>query len=332
MGFSLAALGRSTGIRHAPPSPAASGIYVSVSDMAALESAARDISFLPRQPVHSLLSGRHSSRVRGRGLAFEELRKYLPGDDIRSMDWHVTARMGEPYVRVYTEEKDRHSFIVVDQRIEMFFGTRRAMKSVTAAECAALAAWRVLGQGDRVGGVVFNDTRMDTLRPERSRAAVMRVLETVVERNAELKAASTARPAPGQLNAAIQVAAREAQHDALVMVISDFNGADDTTRDLLARIASRNDLILGLVYDPFLMELPASGTLVVTDGELQVELGFGQSRVRKNILDFADAHGRRILAWQHDLGIPVLPISAAEETAPQIRRLLGRLAQSRRGH
>jgi uncharacterized protein (DUF58 family) len=332
MAFSLSALGRSKGIRRAESTaPASPGVYATVADLAALEAAARDFTFLPRQPVHSLLSGRHASRVRGRGLAFEELRKYLPGDDIRAMDWHVTARMGEPFVRVYTEEKDRYAFLVVDQRIEMFFGTRRAMKSVTAAEVAALSAWRVLAQGDRVGALVFNDSRIDDVRPERSRGAVMRVLDTIAASNGELRADSPARPVPGQLNAAIDAASRAAQHDSLVIVVSDFNGADDRTRDLLLRIGSRNDVVAVLVYDPFLLELPESGNLVVTDGELQVELGFGQARTRKSILDFADAHGKRVLAWQQELDVPVLPISAAEETAPQIRRLLGRVAQSRRG-
>src|SRR5882672_1009364 len=143
MRFSLAAMGRSSGVRRKRQTSDASdrGVYTSVAELAELEASARDFSFLRRQPVHSLLSGRHASRVRGRGLAFEELRKYLPGDDIRAMDWHVTARMGEPFVRVYTEEKDRSAYLVVDQRIEMFFGTRRAMKSVTAAEIAALSAW-----------------------------------------------------------------------------------------------------------------------------------------------------------------------------------------------
>jgi uncharacterized protein (DUF58 family) len=331
MAFSLSALGRSKGIRRTVSTPVSPGVYVSVGDLAALEAAARNFSFLPHQPVHSLLAGRHASRVRGRGLAFEELRQYLPGDDIRTMDWRVTARTGEPYVRVYTEEKDRYTFLVVDQRVEMFFGTRRAMKSVTAAEAAALSAWRVLKQGDRVGAIVFNDDSIDQVHPERSRAAVMRVLETIVARNRELTADSPARPVPKQLNAALELASRQAQHDALVIVISDFNGADDTTRDLLLRITARNDVIAGLIYDPFLLELPETGTLVVTDGELQVELGFGRGRTRKSILAFADAQGKRILAWQHDLGIPVLPLSAAEDTVTQIRHLLGRVAQSRRG-
>ena len=90
--------------------------------------------------MHSILAGRHASRLRGRGLNFEEIRRYLPGDDTRNMDWKVTARMRKPHVRVYTEERDRPCLLVVDQRQSMFFGTRRCMKSVAAAEVAALAA------------------------------------------------------------------------------------------------------------------------------------------------------------------------------------------------
>src|SRR5438128_476870 len=158
MRFSLAAMGRSSGVRRKPELPNTSdrGVYTSVAELASMEASARDFSFLRRQPVHSLLSGRHGSRVRGRGLAFEELRQYLPGDDIRTMDWRVTARTGEPYIRVYTEEKDRPAIFAVDQRINMFFGSVRSTKSVAAAEVAALSAWRVFGQGDRVGGFVFN--------------------------------------------------------------------------------------------------------------------------------------------------------------------------------
>ena len=107
--------------------------------------------------MHSLLTGRHASRLRGRGLDFEEVRAYLPGDDVRTIDWRVTARTGVPHTRVYTEERDRPALLVVDQRLAMFFGTRLNLKSVTAAEAAALAAWRVFLSGDRVGAVVFDD-------------------------------------------------------------------------------------------------------------------------------------------------------------------------------
>ena len=105
-----------------------------------------------------MLNGRHVSRLRGRGLNFEEMRGYLPGDDIRSIDWKATARTGTPHVRVFTEERDRPALVVVDQRMSMFYGSRLNMKSVTAAEAAAIAAFRVLDAGDRIGGIVFNET------------------------------------------------------------------------------------------------------------------------------------------------------------------------------
>jgi len=302
---------------------AARGAYVSAADLAQYEHLARDFSFLPRQPVHSLLSGRHASRVRGRGLDFEELRLYLPGDDIRSIDWRVTARTRKPHVRVYTEERDRPALFLVDQRVNMFFGTRRAMKSVAAAEVAALGAWRALAQGDRVGGFVFNDRHIEEVRPLRSRASVMRLLGAVARQNAELRADCDTARAPAQLDAALEAAARVAKHDCLVVIASDFDGNGASTRDLLLQLAAHNDVLAVALYDPFLVELPRSGDLVVSDGELQVELKMGGASMRKGIAEFADARSQAMLAWQHDLGIPVLPLSAAEETAPQVRRLLG---------
>jgi uncharacterized protein (DUF58 family) len=329
--FSLSALARRPQKHAVPVAVSASpGVYASVADLVALEIAARDFTLLPKQPVHSLLSGRQSSRIRGRGLDFEELRQYLPGDDIRAMDWRVTARTRKPYVRVYTEEKDRPAVLIVDQRINMFFGTRRALKSVTAAECAALAAWRVLTQGDRVGGFVFDDGEIVEQRPQRSRAAVIRLLETLVARNTALRVDAPAKRTPAQLNAVLDRAAQAAPHDHLVVVVSDFDGHDATTRDLLLGLAVRNDVLAIVVHDPFMSELPPSGDLVVSDGELQVELGFGHARIRQGIADFAHEHGQAILAWQQEIGVPVLPVSAAEETAPQIRRLLGQLAAQRR--
>ena len=138
------------------------GVYVDLEHLIALEQRGRKVSLLPRQPVHSLLSGRYASRMRGRGLNFEEIRDYRTGDDVRSIDWKVTARLQSPHVRVFNEERDRQGLLIVDQRLSMFFGSRRAMKSVTAAEIAAVVAWRILNVGDRVGGIVFNDQDMLT--------------------------------------------------------------------------------------------------------------------------------------------------------------------------
>src|SRR4249919_1021128 len=147
--------------------PLDAGVYVDLDQLIALEQKGRKVSLLPRQPVQSLLSGRYASRMRGRGLNFEEIRDYRTGDDVRSIDWKVTARLQKPHVRVFNEERDRQGLIVVDQRLSMFFGSRLAMKSVTAAETAAVIAWRVLNVGDRVGGVVFNDSDIIEVRPQR---------------------------------------------------------------------------------------------------------------------------------------------------------------------
>ena len=97
------------------------GVYVQLDELVRLQYKASGFSFLPNQPIHSVLSGRHASKLRGRGLNFEELRDYLPGDDTRNIDWKVTARTGTPYVRVYTEEKDRTVWLLIDQRVSMFF-------------------------------------------------------------------------------------------------------------------------------------------------------------------------------------------------------------------
>ena len=107
--------------KRKPGAPVAQGVYADFDELMRLRFKSSGFSFLPRQPVHSVLSGRHASRLRGRGLNFEELRNYLPGDDTRNIDWKVTARTREPFVRVYTEEKDRTVWLLIDQRLPMFF-------------------------------------------------------------------------------------------------------------------------------------------------------------------------------------------------------------------
>jgi uncharacterized protein (DUF58 family) len=306
------------------------GIYVTTEHLVDLERRARDLTFVQKARSHLQLAGRMQSALRGRGLIFEELREYLPGDDIRSIDWRVTARTGKPVVRVYGEEKERPAILVVDQRINMFFGSRRSMKSVTAAEAAVLCAWRILGSGDRVGGFVFGDTGIAEVKPHRSRNAVIALADKIAEKNAQLSATYAVTPSPAVLDAALHKVASIAHHDHLVIVTSDFDGHGETTRDLLLRLSSKNDVICLLVYDPFLLELPKSGDIVVSGGGLQAELSLGRSSVRGSIDTFARNRGRELRAWQKDLGLPMLPVSAAEETAPQLRRLLKQSAWRQR--
>ena len=301
------------------------GVYVSLDDLLALEYRGRKVSFLPHQPVHSLLSGRFASRMRGRGLNFEEIRDYRPGDDVRSIDWKVTARLQKPHIRVFNEERDRQTLLVVDQRLSMFFGSRRSMKSVTAAEAAAISAWRVLGAGDRVGAIVFDDRGLTEFRPRRSRSTVLQILTAIVASNRSLGVGRGLSASPSMLNKALQQAQRRALHDAVVIIISDFDGADDETRKMVGAMARHNDVVALLVHDPLQSELPASASMTVTDGELQIHLEVGRESVRKSIVEASQERLKGVFAWTQELGVPVLPLSAAEDTAQQLRRLLGTL-------
>ncbi len=297
-------------------------IRVSLDYLRSLEGQARRLSFLPRQPARSVLNGRHASRLRGRGLNFEELRDYLPGDDVRAIDWKVTARTGKPHVRVMTEERDRPALLVVDQRMSMFFGSEHCMKSVTAAEAAAIAAFRILDQGDRVGGIVFGDEQIAEVRPQRSRAALNRFLTALADANALLRAdAPLVEPMP--LTRVLAAVARIAARDHLVIVVSDFDEVDEETYRLVAGLARRNDLVLCLVTDPFAQELPRGLRLVVSDGVLQAEIDTEDSARHRSLESMVRGRLAEVLDWQRRLGIPILPLSAGEETLPQLRRLMG---------
>lgn len=296
-------------------------IHVSLQGLRALEGAARAISFLPNQPARSALQGRHRARIRGRGLDFEELREYLPSDDVRSIDWKVTARSGTTYVRVYTEERDRPTLIVVDQRMSMFFGTVHNTKAVTAAECAAIVAHRIAMQGDRVGGIVFGDETIDELRPGRGQVAVTRFLNNLETANNRLRAdAPTSAPMP--LNDVLEAVTRLATRDHLVIVISDFDASDDVTEHRLGAIARRNDVVLGLVTDPSAERTPQSGRITGSDGQLQTEIDFAHSKVREGVRRLTASRLDQVANWQKRIRLSVMPLTTAEPTLDQVVRLL----------
>lgn len=321
---------RSGVIRKAPPAAEeVAGVYASLDDLVSIQYRAQGLTFLPRQPIHSLLSGRHASRMRGRGLNFEEIRGYLPGDDVRSIDWKVTARTQETHVRVFTEERDRSAIIVVDQRIAMFFGTRRALKSIAAAEAAAASAWRVLDQGDRPGAVVFDDEGWEFVRPHRSRKTVMRILETIVDKNRTLSADRGTPANPAILNQVLDTVNQRAGHDYLIVIISDFDGVDDESDRLLTRMASHNDVLVVPIYDPSAQAGLPGGRLVVSGGELQMEVDTARGSVQQRLKDVVDRRLSRVMGWQDKLGVPVLPLSTERDPLDQVREMLGSLPSTR---
>ncbi len=297
-------------------------IHTDLQHLRRLAGSARALSFLPRQPARSAFNGRHASRLRGRGLNFEELRNYQVGDDPRTIDWKVTARTGEPHVRVYTEERDRPALLLVDQRMSMFYGTQLNMKSVTAAEAAALAAYRIRAQGDRVGGVIFSDDAVAELRPRASNLALNRFIATLSEANCRLRADLDV-PVSMPLNRPLEAAARIATTGNLILVFSDFGEVDDQTERLVRRLAQHNDVILFPVTDPTGTRLPDDFRIVASDGQLQVELYSADSNIRHRVEEAFGARVNRAIGWTRTYGIPVLPLSAGRETLPQLLDLMG---------
>lgn len=306
--------------------------YVDLADLTRLKHKASGFSFLPRQPVHSLLYGRHASRLRGRGLSFEELRGYVDGDDTRTIDWGATARLRRPYVRVYTEERDRPVLLLVDQRPSMFFGSRRATKSVAAAEAAALAAWRVTSLGDRVGAVVLSLAGVVEIRPEARERAVRHILDETVRSNRSLPGPVGGMATRGQLNDGLRRAARIVPHDGLVCLITDGMGSDEETAELVTSLTAHNDLVVVFVYDPLEASLPDLGRVVVADEGCQIEVDTASKGLRDRFRQsFAERQGR-LEAFSRKRRIPVLPVRTDRDVAEQLRETLGRRRDSgRRG-
>ncbi|MEH6822667.1 MAG: DUF58 domain-containing protein [Motiliproteus sp.] len=298
-------------------------IYTSLKALVAFQHQVYGFSFLPKQPQHSILSGRHASRLRGRGLNFEELRHYRAGDDIRTLDWKVTNRTGKPHVRVYTEEKERPVLLVVDQRISMFFGSQVKMKSVIAAELSALAAWRVLSVGDRVGALVFNDAEVVETRPHRSRKAVMQILHNVVKLNHRLTADYPDPQNDAQLNLALKQTERLSGHDYLIVIISDMSGWDDETVKRIKRLARHNDVIVSLVFDPMEKALPDGSQLVLSDGALQIQLQSNTAGLKQQYTEHFDNAVEYLQQEMSKHGIPVIPVSTSEPALDQVRQAIG---------
>jgi len=298
------------------------GVYVGLDELVALRHSARHTTLLPRQPVNSLLAGRRASKLRGRGLDFEELRAYVAGDDVRNIDWRVTARTGRPYVRSYREERDRPVLLVVDQRHGMFFGSRLAMKSVVAARFAAMAAWRVASVGDRVGALIIGEQQQWTVKPARSEANVFRLLERLVEAGRALPAAKS--PGHDSFASALGELSHLAPHDALIVLVSDLRGVSDDAAASLATVRRHNDLLVAWVVDPLESALPDVGLVSVTDGNAELSLPSSDPALRARFTAAFAADRARVAELCLRSGAPYFELSTARPVLEQVEETFGR--------
>lgn len=302
-------------------------VYATLRDLVGLQHDAHGFSFLPRHAIQSLLSGRHRSKLRGRGLDFDEVRKYVAGDDIRNIDWRVTARVGSTHSKVYTEERERPVLLIVDQSSSMFFGSQVYLKSVIAAHAAALAAWRTLEVGDRVGGIVFDDLNLDYVTPKRDRRSVQRILHLVATRNQAL-GPLTAESETNQLLLALKRAQQLVTHDFLIVVISDFEGFGSEIMKILIQLSRHNDVIAVRVSDPVEENLPDTN-LVLTDGTFQTSLE-RRKKARSRFQHQQVLNKDQLVSQLNRYGIPILNLDTGKAVSLQLRKAVGGKAKMKK--
>lgn len=250
------------------------GVRVELADLLALAPLARGASLADSRRSAAARSGLHGSRWRGRGVDFRESRVYQAGDDIRHMDWRVTARSGRAHTKVFEEEREHGLLLIIDCNPAMRFGTRSRFKSVQAARAAALLAWMASNSGDRVGALGFGGGIHTEIKPAGGRRGVLRVLRALRDWD---HAADTSRES---LSSALQRARRLMHPGMRVIVLSDGESGDADAWPLLAQLSVRHEIGSVLLTDPLELSAPLAGRYPLSIAGARVLLDFSQAAVR----------------------------------------------------
>ncbi len=299
-------------------------IVTTLDDLMRFEYLVAPGRILPDKPIYSILAGRHAARMRGRGLDFEEVRQYVAGDDVRTIDWRVTARSETTYSKVYNEEKERPTFVVLDQGPAMFFGSVRYVKSVTAAHVAALAAFYTLRRGDRFGGVVFGADGHDFVVPKRSKTLVQHFLQLTVERNAVLPRRKAVTTDSGLLPQMLERARTAITHDHVVMLVTNALQLDEPGIHTLQSLAVSNDVMVVHIEDPMDRTLPA-GKLILTDGERQILWDNDRGGIGRKFTSDYDARIGALTDRLRRFRIPLAVLDTAMPVEQQISRNISQM-------
>ncbi len=257
------------------------GAYVSLSDLLSI----RHRVFNYTEEKSTLMAGNQSgiklSKYNGRGIEFSEVRPYQPGDDVRSIDWRVTARKNRPHTKVFHEEREHPTIIAVDQSQNMFFGSNVRLKSVAAAELASRIAWQTLKLGDRIGGFVKTNHGYQLHKPKRSQKSVAQFLNSISVSNQTLT-----RKTQNTQNSFVDELVhlnRLSKNRYRIYLITDFNGEIEKWNETIAKLSRSNQLTCLHIVDPLERVLPENGHYSVTDGKTRVQFFTGN---RKTLADY----------------------------------------------
>lgn len=300
------------------------GVYVSMDELVALQAADLDLDLRGRRKALSAVAGQNRSSFRGRGIDFDEVRIYQPGDDVRNIDWRVTARTGKVHTKLFREERERPVYLVVDQRESMFFGTQKAFKSVVAARAASLLAWASRAHGDRVGGFLFNDREVQELRPKEGKKGIQTFFRMLIQFNQALEGKFDPRQTSRQsITQALSGLNQVVRPGSLIFLISDFQHFDDITLQHLSLCSRHSDLIAIQVQDLMEKQLPPPGTYGFSDGINSLRLNTAARNVRKDYALRYVERQTRLRDQLSSIAVPLIEIGTHEVVADKLRAALG---------
>ena len=300
------------GVQHEQPPQ---GVDIDRSDLIANRFPARFLDVTKAKRALAHLAGAKRANRRGRGVEFDEVRQYTAGDDVRAIDWRVTARSGEPHTKLFHEERERPVLVCVDLRSTMRFGSRNCFKSVLAAHTASLLLWSALDRGERVGGMVIHDDSARDIRPARSRHTVLSVIGDLAR-----PASDTVHPELS-LGEQIQQIQRIARPGSALFLISDFHdGLDAGALQTLRRLAQHVQITGVIISDPLERELPSAGRYAVSDGQGRSVLETGNPALANRYRQDFDRDREALRREYQSLRVPLIPLSTEHAPLPVLQR------------
>ena len=307
------------------------GAIITLQQLLVQRYAAKNLEYLAHTRSIAGISGLHLSKMRGRGIDFEEFRPYQAGDDIRLIDWRVSARTGRPFTKVFREERERPVIIAVDQTHNMYFGSQIAFKSVVAAQAAAVFCWLAIDNGDRVGGLVFSDIESNLVRPKRSRRSALHLLNQVFLYNQRLQHVTDPESQiptdpdfrPGLAHALGQIR-RITKPGSTLYVISDFVTLDDKALQYLNQLSRHNNVICCFIYDSLEETLPVPGIYSITDGSHKGALNTHSSKARMRYREQFHARSERLETELDRLQIRLIKMRTNQLVVEQIREWIAK--------
>lgn len=301
----------------------AQGPQVNLELLLKLRYPARIASLFKNKSTTNQYAGTHRSRFKGRGMDFDEVRIYQPGDDIRTIDWRVTARTTNTYTKIYKEEKERPVLICIDQRRTMGFGTKTTYKSAMAAQLASLLAWSALHNNDKVGGIVFNEQSHSEIKPLNSNHSLLLMLNHICDYNQSLISENS----PAQNNTQYDIRAimekihRMAKPGTAVFFISDFFDYGPETEKLLHLIKRHTDFHALIVTDPMERDLPVYGYMTVTDGEHKHRINTKSKKLRDAYQQTYDKHRAFVNRSFQRMGVSKLTIATDDHPLDALHKI-----------